>query len=380
MNAPTKNQPVVITAVEERLAAFAAVLPPHIPAARFVAAFKTRALTDPDILRANPRSVVIACMQSANDGLLPDGKDAAIVIRNGAVQYQRMQAGLIKLLYRTGRVASVDLQVVREGDQFDYGMGDSPFIHHKPTLSMQGDMIAAYSVVTMKDGTKSRCIMGYEEIERLQRMSPAGWDSKAQKPKGIWAKHPGEMWKKTVLHRHIKILPLEELSQIEPADEIEEIEEAAWLEPEDYGSQPDSGAPTSRTSYQTMEEQANEMMGKTPPDEPEVIEGEVIEDGDDWANKIYALDMTLADCADIETLEAHFNDWDAEHAEQPAWVWRPGRRCGREARSAGQGQVTGHGRLQTRQGRLICMMLLTQHLRCGLHLLAGREHPPGETR
>ena len=331
MNAPqkpTQNQPLVITAVEERLPSFAAVLPPTMPAAKFVASFKTMALNNPDVLRANPRSVVIAVMQAAQDALLPDGRDAAIVVRNGVATYQRMGQGLIKLLYRTGRVSSVSLQVVRQGDAFDYGMGDDAFISHKPSLSLSGEMIAAYSIVTMKDGIRDRCLMGAEEIERIMRLSPSGWDAKAQKPRGIWAKHPSEMWKKTVLHRHIKTLPLEGLPAPEAVDEVAEVEDAAWLEPEDYGSQPDarvapdSGAPASRTAMPMDED------GQTPAENPaDILEGEIIGGSgnptdvpDDWAEKIHLFDLSLVDAADVETLEDTFNSWDADHAEQPEWV------------------------------------------------------------
>ena len=320
MNAPSQN--LVIAEVEKRLPSFAAVLPPTIPAAKFVAAFKTMALNNPDVQRAQPRSVVIAVMQAAQDALLPDGRDAAIVVRNGIAQYQRMGQGLIKLLYRTGRVSSVSLQVVREGDEWDYAMGDDPYIQHKPRLSLSGDLIAAYSVVTMTDGTKDRCIMGYEEIERIMRMSPSGWDAKLGKPKGIWAKHPSEMWKKTVLHRHIKTLPLEGLPQPEAVDEIAEVEDAAWLEPEDYGSQPDSGAPTSRT--RDIPRDDNPDGENDNPDRPDdVVEGEIVNPADvsdDWAEKIHQFDLSLIDAADVNTLEDTFNEWDAHHAEQPEWV------------------------------------------------------------
>jgi recombination protein RecT len=320
MNAPSQN--LVIAEVEKRLPSFAAVLPPTIPAAKFVAAFKTMALNNPDVQRAQPRSVVIAVMQAAQDALLPDGRDAAIVVRNGVAQYQRMGQGLIKLLYRTGRVSSVSLQVVREGDEWDYAMGDDPYIQHKPRLSLSGDLIAAYSVVTMRDGTKDRCIMGYEEIERIMRMSPAGWDAKAQKPRGIWAKHPSEMWKKTVLHRHIKTLPLEGLPQPEAVDEVEAVEDAAWLEPEDYGSQPDSGAPTSRTRERFNGDDAIEAQERANDEavNEALIEGEIVPESDDWSAKIYAFDQSLIDAADVETLEDTFNEWDAHHAEQPEWV------------------------------------------------------------
>lgn len=308
MNAPQKpapNIPVVITAVEAQLPFIARLLPPSLSPERFLSDFKTAAWSNPDLLRATPRSVLLACMQAATDGLRPDGREAAVVVRQGVAQYQRMAGGIVTLLYRTGKVASIDLQVVREGDEWDYGMGDSPFIRHKPTLSLEGRIIAAYSIIRLKDGSISRCLMGIEEIDRIMRMSPSGWDKNTKQPKGIWAKHKEEMSKKTVLHRHVKTLPLEGMPTA--TDDVSQVEDAAWSEPEDYTSQEDSGG-TGKASENTENTEILEGQIENPPMDIEV---------DDWTAELQLLELNLSGCTGLPELETTFDEWDAEHADQP---------------------------------------------------------------
>ena len=61
---------------------FAAALPEHITPKRFVRVLMTAVSSQPKLCEANRTSLFSACMSSAQDGLLPDGKEAAIVTFN----------------------------------------------------------------------------------------------------------------------------------------------------------------------------------------------------------------------------------------------------------------------------------------------------------
>jgi recombination protein RecT len=72
---------------------------------------------------------------------------------------------------------------------------------HKPNLSNRGKLIAVYSIVTMKDGEKSREVMSVEDVLAIKARSRSG-------SSGPWVSDFAEMAKKTVIRRHSKRLPL----------------------------------------------------------------------------------------------------------------------------------------------------------------------------
>jgi recombination protein RecT len=79
---------------------------------------------------------------------------------------------------------------------------DSPFIKHKPSLDPDpGQVVAAYSVATLKSGEKSREVMTVAQINKVRAISKA-------KDSGPWVAHYAEMCRKTVARRHSKVLPM----------------------------------------------------------------------------------------------------------------------------------------------------------------------------
>lgn len=195
-------QPVdeVRGALEKMQPQFAAALPPQVDAKRFLRITMTAIQQNPDLLGAERRSLYGACMRSAQDGLLPDGREAALVIFSGKVQYMPMVEGLIKKVRNSGEIANISVQIVKEGDYFDYELGDSEKIVHKPALSSRGKTIGAYSIVTMKNGEKSREWMSVDEVEAVRKRSRSA-------DKGPWKTDYDEMCRKTVFRRHYKRLP-----------------------------------------------------------------------------------------------------------------------------------------------------------------------------
>src|SRR4029077_9162978 len=58
---------------------FKYALPAHIPAERFIRVLMTAVQNNPKLLACNKQSFFNAAMRCAQDGLLPDGREAAIV-------------------------------------------------------------------------------------------------------------------------------------------------------------------------------------------------------------------------------------------------------------------------------------------------------------
>ena len=199
---------------------FRRALPSHIAPERFIRAAETAIMNTPDLRAADQQSLMGALMQCAETGLMPNGRDGAIVTFNAKIrgrdgqpdrwvkkaQFIPMIGGILRLMRNTGEIATIIAEVVKDNDDFDYQLGDSPFIKHKPALKDRGETIAAYAVIETKDGAKYRDVMSKDEIEKVMSISRAR--DKAGNPTGPWRDWPDEMAKKTVLRRLAKKAPL----------------------------------------------------------------------------------------------------------------------------------------------------------------------------
>lgn len=213
MNAVTERRP---SAAQEFRGQFekmggeiAHALPPHIPVERFMRVVLTAVNANPALLNADRRTLFEAAMKAAQDGLLPDGRDGAFVMfrtKQGAdwidkVQWMPMIGGILKKVRNSGDLVSISAHVVYENDEFTYILGDDEKIEHRPTLGDRGKMMLAYAIAKTKDGGIYREIMPGSEIARVRNVSRA-------KDKGPWVEWESEMWRKTVLRRLAKRLPM----------------------------------------------------------------------------------------------------------------------------------------------------------------------------
>src|SRR5271154_2351552 len=98
----------------------AAVLPLHIPPEKFRRVVITAVNLNPDLLKADRRSLFTACVRAAADGLYPDGREAALVMFGNSATYMPMIHGIRKRMRNTGEVTSAEAEVVYERDFFDY--------------------------------------------------------------------------------------------------------------------------------------------------------------------------------------------------------------------------------------------------------------------
>jgi len=181
---------------------FQAVLPPQIPVERFVRTAITAVGMQPELLRTDRRSLLGACMKAAQDGLLPDGREAALVIFKGRAQYLPMVTGLLKKARQSGQISSISAHVVYERDQFDYELGDNERILHKPLITGErGKPVAVYAIARTTDGGAYREVMSVAQVEKVRAVS------RASKPDSPWNQWWDEMARKTVIRRLAKYLP-----------------------------------------------------------------------------------------------------------------------------------------------------------------------------
>ena len=194
-----------------KVSQFSAALPKHIPQERFARVVMTAVQRNLELLHADRQSLWNSSMQAAADGLLPDGREGALVVyktKDGSggwikkVQWLPMIAGIRKKVRNSGEIIDWTAQVVHANDAFEYELGDDPFIKHKPLLGGdRGPVIAAYSVVTLKGGEKSREVMTIAELNKVKGASKSP-------DAGPWKTWFEEMCRKTVAKRHAKVLPM----------------------------------------------------------------------------------------------------------------------------------------------------------------------------
>lgn len=211
---------------------FAPMLPPHIPADRFARVVMNAVNREPKLLAVDRRSLWNACMQSAEDGLLPDRREGAIVpfknrkTGNLEAVWIPMVGGIRKLVRNSGLLTDLKAEVVYARDTFDYQLGDEPRIYHKPQPGPRDSqsVIYAYSIATFPDAHLSREVMPIEQILQVARKSPAF-------EAGPWSDPVffQEMAKKTVTKLHAKQLPTaRDLDRVMRRDDaLYQFEEAA---------------------------------------------------------------------------------------------------------------------------------------------------------
>lgn len=219
--------------------AIAAALPTGISIEKFKRVALIAVAATPDLLAADRRSLINSCIKCASDGLVPDGREAALVIYNtkvkdGAgkehwekrVQYLPMIGGVRKRMRNSGEVTSAEAHLVYEGDDFDFELGDDARIVHRPaTLGNRGNVIGAYAIIKLANGEVIREVMSVAEIERARAASRA-------KDSGPWVTWWGEMARKTVLRRAAKAAPFSaELAGVLSRDDELERDEAVPIPP-----------------------------------------------------------------------------------------------------------------------------------------------------
>ena len=119
----------------------ALALPENVPPRRFVRATLTALMANPDLALSDHASVLNALMRSAQDGLMPDGYEAALVLYKGKAQYLPMIGGLRKIAAEHGWTLSTT--VVYANDRFEHEEGLDERLVHVPARGARGDMFAA---------------------------------------------------------------------------------------------------------------------------------------------------------------------------------------------------------------------------------------------
>lgn len=210
-------------------------LPPNVSLDRFTRTAKLALQLNPDLIDVQDKqSIFTSLVRCAADGLIPDGRQAALVKvkvkGKEQVAYWPMVGGQRYIAANHGY--SLEAHCVYAADVFEWELGFSPsVVHRPPPLDRErGDLIGAYAVATrLADGRKFLDVMSRGEIEAVRAKSPS-----ARFDWSPWNTNTSEMYRKTPAKRLFKQLPLGDVSDAD--DRViateGEIEEATAEIPE----------------------------------------------------------------------------------------------------------------------------------------------------
>jgi recombination protein RecT len=269
---PVDERIVLRNQLTKMASEFRMALPSHIPPEKFARVVLTAVQQNPDLMYADRRTLLMAATKCAQDGLLPDGREAAFVIFNTKVkgpdgkeewvkacQYLPMVAGVLKRVRNGGVVSSLEAHVVYANDHFVWTQGTESSLEHKPLFpGDRGEMIGAYAVARFKDGSPPVFrVMDKARIEKARAVSRT-------KNGPLWTQWTDEAWQKTVIRNLAKYLPADaEIETVAARDDVE---------------------PSIQDSTTTIDAVLTDEQRVAPPSRLDVIEGGLITgpmDGED---------------------------------------------------------------------------------------------------
>jgi recombination protein RecT len=200
------------------------LLPPNVSQDRFTRTTMVAIQQNPEILQGDRQSLYNAICRAAADGLMPDGKQGALVIfnqkvGNGWVKAVRFMPMVEGLLFQLAKANIPTYAVsVYANDQIEIWNDDEgQHVTHKPVVfGNRGDLVGVMAVARV--GTRTYVeTMSIEEIDKVRTASRSG-------DNGPWKVWYDRMAQKSVLHRLKKRLPIVDLAVVDALRDPEEDE------------------------------------------------------------------------------------------------------------------------------------------------------------
>lgn len=208
-------------------------------AERLIKLFAMQASRQPLIRQCSPISVLDCMTKCAELNLFPGtvGSVYLIPFRNGhngtyELQFILGYRGMMTLARRSGLITTIDANVVRDGDVFEWEYGLVPVFRHKPIGDQSKPVTHAWALARFRDGGHQLSVMTLGELEAIRNRSRA-------RDSGPWKSDTAEMQKKTVLRRLCKYLPLD-VQAAELIDAADRAEFGFDLPDQDAQAHPES--------------------------------------------------------------------------------------------------------------------------------------------
>jgi len=214
---PTLAQ-VAQQTIDHQAAMLDAILPARVDRRRFAQMTIQAVRQAPDLARCfatkdGAGSFLLAVGQAAMVGLEPNTPTQECWIlprKRGSVQEAQLiigYRGISKLARRSGNIKGTPVaEVVRVGDEFDYGYGDDgPWLTWKPAKD-RGDMTHAFAIAWFRDGGRAQIVLDRSQVETRRAASDS---FRAQNNRySPWVRWPEAMWRKSAIRALAPFLDL----------------------------------------------------------------------------------------------------------------------------------------------------------------------------
>jgi len=203
---------------------FKAALPPQVSVKKFTRVAMTAIQNTPSLLNIDRKSLFGELIKCSQDGLLPNGEEAAIIPFKNQAKYMPMVKGILKKVRNSGELASITSQIVYKNDEFEFYVDeDGEHLKHRPNMfSDRGEIIGVYAIAKTKDGAFYVEVLSMADINSIKNMSKG-----KNTPWG--GPFAGEMMRKSAIRRLSKRLPMStDLEAVIKADDdMYELDEPA---------------------------------------------------------------------------------------------------------------------------------------------------------
>lgn len=181
---------------------FAAALPDYLPPDKFIRVAQTAITMNPSLAQCEKATLYTAFLQCAQDGLIPDSREAAIVPFAGKAKYMPMVGGICKRIRNSGEISVVDALVVYEKDHYEAWTDEKgPHFKHRKAGKDRGKPICTYAYAIGKDGGVFFEEIDEEDMAEIKKIALSKLPVEKQKG-AIWnGPFEDEMRRKSALRR-----------------------------------------------------------------------------------------------------------------------------------------------------------------------------------
>lgn len=183
------------------------------------------ALANADLNNASYQSITKAFLDCAKTGLMPDGQEAAIVTRYDknigchVAVFQPMVKGAVRIINNSPRIKSFHVKTVYEGDRFRVWSDENgDHLEFEPSFDVERvdeNIKLFYASAKMDNDSVLIEVMTKAQVDKHKALAKTPY---------VWNKFYSEMGIKTIIHRILKRLPVDNPELVQGLEQSLDIE------------------------------------------------------------------------------------------------------------------------------------------------------------